>query len=210
MGAKLETLLDIRSGVYVVTTSGGTRHVVDLERGSATRYGAPGRAWGHHSSPDGAADGEPFYFTRIQDAAVGERMYLFSKGGYVESDYWRLTSAVASIEEMTFDLASAQAAWGIDDEQLAVVIGCSAVDIERWKSSGVSVERRGAVIDYVMATEVLSKIEGASVETLVREENVEGLSILEVASGETSVVLYALAMSLASEKGSFEGVDRLS
>lgn len=193
----MESLEGIREGVYVVTTSGGTRHVVDLERGSATRYGAPGRAWTHMSSPDGAADGEPFFFTRISDAAVGQRMYLFYKGGYLDSDFWRLTSQVAGIEAFEIDLAEIQKLWGITEAELAEIIGGEVVDVVAWKSDGVSVARRERVIDLVMATEVLSGIEGADVEELVRRTVWDEESLLSLATSEDShEFLYALAMEL--------------
>lgn len=196
------SLEGLRTGVYVVTTSGGTRHVVDLERGSATRYGAAGRAWTHMSSPDGAADGEPFFFTRISDAAVGKRMYLFYKGGYTDSDFWRLTSAVGSIEEFDINLGELQRLWGISEAELANIIGADEADVAVWKSGGVGIERRQRVIDLVMATEVLSGVcasSGRDVSELVRRLVWGEDSLLSLALGEDSyVVLYALAMELAA------------
>jgi hypothetical protein len=152
------------------------------------------------SSPDGAADGEPFFFTRISDAAVGSRMYLFYKGGYLDSDFWRLTSQVAAIGEFKIDLVDIQKLWGISEAELAEIIGADVTDVARWKSSGVSVERRQRVIDLVMATEVLSGIaasSGQGVSDLVRALVWDEESLLSIATGEESyVVLYALAMEL--------------
>jgi hypothetical protein len=153
------------------------------------------------SSPDGAADGEPFFFTRISDAEVGKRMYLFYKGGYLDSDFWRLTSMVGAIEEFELDLDLVQAAWGVSEAELAEIIGADVSDVVRWKSDGVSVERRGRVIDLVMATEVLSGLcENSSqgVCELVRQKVWGEDSLLTLGLSETSyVVMYALAMELA-------------
>jgi hypothetical protein len=198
---KMESLNGVHEGVYVVTTSGGTRHVVDLECGSVRRYGAPGRAWDHFSAPDGAADGEPFYFTRITNAAVGKRMLLFYKGGYLDSDLWRLTSEVASIATMDLGLVATQRAWGIDDSELASIIGVSTSDIELWKTGGVSAERRGRVVDMVMATEVISELSGALASEIVRSRFWGEESLLSRALGEDLVVLYALAMELVGGQG---------
>ena len=101
----IETLDGLTTGQYVVTTYSGTRHVVDLDAHTATRYAAPGHEWGPRShlkdiDPELAAmrideltpDGVPLHFWTIKDATVGKRMYLANR------DEWRVTSTVQSIE----------------------------------------------------------------------------------------------------------------
>lgn len=107
----MDTLDGLDHGKYVVTTYSGTQHFVDLDAKTAIRRSAPGREWGNKtlvvdphvvlggSQPKVAAhyesitpDGEPFHFTSIEDATVGERMRL-SNG-----TEWRVTSTIRSIE----------------------------------------------------------------------------------------------------------------
>src|ERR1039458_7422739 len=107
----IETLEGLTTGKYVVTTSHGTRHYVDLDARTVTRVGAPGREWGNErlvidsldvlggSRPKAAAhyepvtpDGTSFHFIFISDCEVGKRMRLDN------ADEWRLTSQVLSIE----------------------------------------------------------------------------------------------------------------
>ena len=103
--ASIETLDGVVTGRYVVTTAHGTRHVIDLDARTATRYAAPGHEWGPRShlkevDPELAAiridevtpDGVPFRIVILRDATVGKRMYLWN------TDEWRLTSVVQSIE----------------------------------------------------------------------------------------------------------------
>ena len=103
--ASIETLDGVATGRYVVTTAHGTRHVIDLDARTATRYAAPGHEWGPRShlkevDPELAAiridevtpDGVPFRIVILRDATVGKRMYLWN------TDEWRLTSVVQSIE----------------------------------------------------------------------------------------------------------------
>lgn len=45
----IETLDGLATGRYVVTTSHGTRYLVDLDDRTATRYEAPGHEWGPRS-----------------------------------------------------------------------------------------------------------------------------------------------------------------
>ncbi len=83
----------------IVTTEHGTRHLIDFDKHTATRQGAPGREWNGAGLGWGPVtpDGEPFHFYLIQDATVGERMRLDNR------DEWRLTSTVQSIEEAPHD-----------------------------------------------------------------------------------------------------------
>jgi hypothetical protein len=103
--ASIETLDGVNTGRYVVTTAHGTRHVIDLDAHTATRYAAPGHEWGPRShlkdvDPELAAirtdevtpDGAPFRIVVLRDATVGKRMFLWNQ------DEWRLTSVVQSIE----------------------------------------------------------------------------------------------------------------
>ena len=103
--ASIETLDGVSTGRYVVTTAHGTRHVIDLDARTATRYAAPGHEWGPRShlkdvDPELASirvdevtpDGVPFRIVILRDATVGKRMYLWNQ------DEWRLTSVVQSIE----------------------------------------------------------------------------------------------------------------
>ncbi len=77
-----------------VTTRSGARHLIDLDAGTATRFGAAGREW------DGAGmglgpvtpDGKAFRCCAPPTVRVGERVYL------TNSLDWRLTSEVVSIE----------------------------------------------------------------------------------------------------------------
>ena len=101
----MQSLKGLTTGRYVVTTQNGTRHVVDLDDRTVTRYGAPGRGWSADTDvgygPVVAGDGEPFFFTRLDSAEVGQQMYAFYKGGYLDADFWRQTSTIVSIEEET-------------------------------------------------------------------------------------------------------------
>ena len=115
----LTTLDGLTSGKFVVTTHSGTRHIIDLDAKTAVRHGAPGREWGDRilvadphaalggSRPKVAAhyepvtpDGEPFRFTTIRGATVGERMRLDNRSE------WRMTSTVRSIDRAQYDTSN--------------------------------------------------------------------------------------------------------
>lgn len=90
---EIETLDDLDSGRYVVTTRSGTRHIIDLDTNTATRHGTPGREWdkGGVGFGEVTPDGETFHFWTISDATVGKNMRLSNR------DEWRITSPIKSI-----------------------------------------------------------------------------------------------------------------
>lgn len=96
----ITTLDQRRSGRYLVTTAHGTRHLIDLDRRVAVRYGAPGRGWDGSDRGFGGPvtpDGRPLWFSSLTGATVGRRMRIEN------GDEWRLTSIVVSIEEVGED-----------------------------------------------------------------------------------------------------------
>ncbi len=100
----LLTLTGVTTGRYVLTTRSGTRHVLDLDARTVTRYGAPGREWTEQTDFGMGlvgADEEPFHYTLLGGAAVGESMRVESRGGYLDADLWRRTSTIVSIEPLT-------------------------------------------------------------------------------------------------------------
>jgi hypothetical protein len=97
----METLEGLKSGRYWVTTHSGTRHLVNLDERSVTRYGAPGHEW-NEGNPNSVAgvDGEPYHYDRLSGATVGESMYMTAGGGYLYGTTFRQTSTVQSIEKI--------------------------------------------------------------------------------------------------------------
>jgi hypothetical protein len=102
----------VETGKYVVTTSSGTQHFVDLDARTALRRGASGRESipfienpleGYLSDGEPKilvtfrSDGTPFHFWSIRDATVGKQMKLDNR------DEWRVTSEVKSIEVWDVD-----------------------------------------------------------------------------------------------------------
>jgi len=163
---EVTTLIGLDTGVYDVTTSSGTYHVIDLDRQSATRYGALGHEWTEHSSPDGVPDTEPFFFTRLSDAAVGRRMYLFNKGGYLDSDYWRLTSEIQRIAPHQWDFDALEETWSLTSAQMSELLGVDTMTYAMWHLTDVPVEHRRQV-------EVLEAI------TFLLERRVKAVSIAQ-------------------------------
>jgi hypothetical protein len=85
----VDTLEGLSTGIYVVTTKSGTRHLIDLDRNVAIRQGVEGHEWNSSSL---TSDGYPLHFSLLIDPTVGKRMRIEN------SDEWRLTSMVVSIE----------------------------------------------------------------------------------------------------------------
>ena len=92
----LATLDGIKSGRYVVTTASGTRHVLDLDRRTVTRYGVEGHAWDEAGIGLGkiTGDGRPMRYVLLAGATVGDQMVIENR------DEWRQTSTVKSIEAL--------------------------------------------------------------------------------------------------------------
>ena len=101
----ITTLDGVKSGKYIITTEHGTRHVLDLDKRTDTRYGAHGHVWDEAGVGlgDVTPDGNPMQYILLAGATVGEYMVIENR------DEWRQTSEVKSIE--VFDAHE-------DDEEL--------------------------------------------------------------------------------------------
>ena len=84
------TLDGVDQGRYIVTTLSGTRHLLDLNEKTVTRYAAPGHEW--DGSEGAGRDGEPFRYLTLEHATVGMCMFIQNLGA------WRRTSTIQSIE----------------------------------------------------------------------------------------------------------------
>ena len=93
----MENLYGVVHGRYVVTTYNGTRHVVDLDARTLTRFGAPGRAWSSSTDfgfgPATIADGETFHYEVLEGVAVGGSLRAVDHHGV-----WRRSSEIITIE----------------------------------------------------------------------------------------------------------------
>jgi hypothetical protein len=90
---EITTLLGVKTGKYEIVTYSGTHHILDLDRNTVTRYGAPGHEW--------SSDGQPFHYLYIKDVEVGKGMYMESgSGGYLQGSQWRQSSAIQTIERI--------------------------------------------------------------------------------------------------------------
>ena len=100
----METLEGIETGKYEIRTYSGTRHILDLDARSITRYGASGHEWGP-GNPNSVSglDGDPFYYDSIIGLAVGDRIYARAGGGYLNGTVWRQSTKVKSIEPFSDD-----------------------------------------------------------------------------------------------------------
>ena len=93
MSADVQTLNGVTTGRYVVTTSSGTRHEVDLDEHTATRYPGVGHEWAGLYN-DVTPDGEPMEYTTLRTATVGRRMCISN------AYEWRVSTVVVSIEAL--------------------------------------------------------------------------------------------------------------
>lgn len=89
---KITTLDEVNTGTYRVITRSGTRHILNFDNHTITRYGAMGHEWGvrHAAGPDAV----PYHFNDIKNVRVGSSMSVSNMST------WRLSSTVMSIEKI--------------------------------------------------------------------------------------------------------------
>lgn len=91
-GISLYSLPPFGNGVFTITTINGTRHELDYDNQTITRFPTPGREWVDWKGTI-HEDRLPFYYTWIDNIKVGESFTAKS----IRGDF-RMSSEIVSIE----------------------------------------------------------------------------------------------------------------